>query len=59
MGRIARVDIDDGRYHVMNRGVNRQVVFFCDADRVEFGRLLGVIWERFEVRTLAYPCLSG
>ena len=56
MGRIARVDIDDGRYHVMNRGVNRQVVFFCDADRVEFGRLLGLIWERFEVRTLAY-CL--
>jgi REP element-mobilizing transposase RayT len=56
MGRTARVDVDNGRYHVMNSGVNRQVVFFSDADRVEFGRLLGVIWERFEVRTLAY-CL--
>jgi hypothetical protein len=28
MGRTARVDIDNGRYHVMNRGVHRQVVFF-------------------------------
>ena len=56
MGRATRVDIDNGRFHVMNRGVNREAVFFSDADRVEFGRLLGVIWERFEVRTLAY-CL--
>jgi hypothetical protein len=36
---MARVDIDNGRYHVMNRGVNRQMVFFSDADRVEFGRI--------------------
>jgi REP element-mobilizing transposase RayT len=41
---------------VMNRGANRQVVFFADADRVEFGRVLADIHERFGVETLAY-CL--
>ena len=40
----------------MNRGANRQTVFFCDADRIEFGRLLGEIHDRFGVRCIAY-CL--
>lgn len=40
----------------MNRGVNRQRIFFADADRVEFGARLDEIHERFNVTTLAY-CL--
>lgn len=40
----------------MNRGTDRARVFFCDDDRVDFGRLLGEIYERYEVPTLAY-CL--
>ena len=41
---------------MMNRGVNRQLVFFSDADRVEFGRVLAEMHQRFGVETLAY-CL--
>ncbi|MGK0274416.1 MAG: REP element-mobilizing transposase RayT [Ilumatobacter sp.] len=59
MGREHRVDIEGGWYHVMNRGVNRQMVFFDDADRVEFGRLLGVIHERFGVRVIAYCLMTN
>jgi REP element-mobilizing transposase RayT len=56
MGRAARIDIEDGWYHVMNRGVARQETFRCDPDRIEFGRLLGVGHERFGVEVHAY-CL--
>ena len=56
MGRPPRVDIQEGWYHVMNRGVARQATFHCDADRVEYGRLLGVGHERFGVEVHAY-CL--
>jgi putative transposase len=38
---MARIDRDDGRYHVMNRSVNRQVVFFSDAMQ-----LLGAVCTR-------------
>ncbi|HSL75287.1 MAG TPA: transposase [Ilumatobacteraceae bacterium] len=40
----------------MNRGVARQHTFHSDADRVEFGRLLGVGHDRFGVEVHAY-CL--
>lgn len=40
----------------MNRGVARRTTFFSDADRVEFGRLLGVASERSGVEIHAY-CL--
>lgn len=41
---------------MMNRGVDHQQIFFADADRVEFGRLLGEIHAKWGVETLAY-CL--
>jgi REP element-mobilizing transposase RayT len=40
----------------MNRGVNRQPVFFDDLDRIEFGRRLLDIHQVCDVETLAY-CL--
>ncbi len=43
-------------HHVMNRGVDRQIVFVGDRDRLDFGRGLGEMYERFGVETLAY-CL--
>ncbi len=46
-------------YHVMNRGVNRGAVFFSDADRVEFGRLLQQIFERFGVEVIAYCLMTN
>lgn len=56
--RRRRVDVEGGVHHVMNRGVNRQQVFFGDVDRFEFGRRLAEIHELFNVETLAY-CLMG
>lgn len=59
MGRAHRVDFEGGFHHVMNRGASRQTVFFCDADRVEFGRLLGVISDRLGIEVLAYCLLDN
>ena len=42
----------------MNRGVDRQAVFFADEDRYEFERRLAEMRQRFGVATLAY-CLMG
>lgn len=58
MGRALRTEIDGAWYHVMNRGAARQNVFFADADRIEFERLLGVGNVRFGVEVHAY-CLMG
>lgn len=56
MARRPRHDIAGAIHHVMNRGVDRQLVFFDDRDRIEFGHLLADIHQRFGVETLAY-CL--
>jgi putative transposase len=56
MTRPLRIDFPGSLHHVMNRGANRQRVFFGDIDRVEFERLLGDIFERFGVSIIAY-CL--
>lgn len=56
MPRRERIDFDGAIHHVMNRGVDRQPVFFADADRVEFGYRLAAIHRDFGVETLAY-CL--
>jgi REP element-mobilizing transposase RayT len=58
MGRKPRQLPESGIHHVMNRGAARQPVFFGDRDRIEFGRLLAELHERFGVETLAY-CLMG
>ena len=58
MARRLRIDIEGGIHHVMNRGVDRQPIFFADADRVEFGRRLAHIHDEYGVETLAY-CLMG
>ncbi|MEM9748355.1 MAG: transposase [Actinomycetota bacterium] len=56
MTRPRRIDQPGMIHHVMNRGVDRRPVFFADQDRLEFGRLLGEIHDRFDVIVLAY-CL--
>lgn len=59
MGRRPRCDIAGGVHHVMNRGVNRQRVFFGDGDRIEFGSRLADIHERFGVETVAYCLMTN
>jgi REP element-mobilizing transposase RayT len=56
MPRPLRPDVRDSWHHVMNRGVDRADVFFDDNDRVQFGRRLAEIHDRFGVETHAY-CL--
>lgn len=56
MSRRHRINAPGTIHHVVNRGVNRQRIFFTDADRVEFGRLLGEVHCRFGVSVIAY-CL--
>lgn len=58
MPRKTRTDYPGAIHHVMNRGVDHGAVFFDDADRVDFGRQLGAMHERFGVEFLAY-CLMG
>lgn len=59
MGRRQRTDGSGSWHHVVNRGVARRDIFVDDADRVEFGRLLGVACERFGVRIHAYCLMSN
>ncbi len=59
MGRAQRIDVEGGWYHVMNRGVSRQAVFFDDRDRIEFGRLLNQAFERFGVEVVAYCLMTN
>ena len=54
--RPLRPDIEDGWFHVMNRGIDRGVVFFHDSDRVEYGQQLADAYEHFGIVTHAY-CL--
>lgn len=58
MPRPHRREAESGIHHVMNRGVDRQAIFFTDGDRIEFGRCLAAIHEEHGVVTLAY-CLMG
>lgn len=56
MPRPPRVDASDVVHHVVNRGVDRQRIFFDDRDRVRFGQLLGEAHQRFAISVLSY-CL--
>jgi len=59
MGRVRRISFEGGVYHVMNRGVDRQRIFFDDCDRHEFGRRLGAVHERFGLETIAYCLMTN
>lgn len=59
MGRKPRERSESATYHVLNRGVDRQPIFFGDADRVEFGRLLRVINEKFGITVYAYCLMTN
>ena len=56
MARPLRSDVEDGWYHVMNRGIERRAIFTDDEDRLRFGDLLAQFEERFGVEVHGY-CL--
>lgn len=59
MGRPLRIDPAGGWHHVMNRGIDHGAIFFADTDRLEFGRLLGLVHDRFGVEIHAYCLMSN
>jgi len=56
MPRPLRPDIENGWFHVMNRGIDHCDVFLDDSDRVEYGERLADVYERYGILTHAY-CL--
>lgn len=59
MARRPREQAASSTYHVLNRGVDRQPIFFDDVDRIEFGRRLRAMFEDFGVVTYAYCLMTN
>jgi REP element-mobilizing transposase RayT len=53
-----RVNVADGWYHCMHRGIERRLIFCDDVDCRHFLSLLGDMVDRYRVRVHAY-CLLG
>jgi putative transposase len=58
MARPLRIQYEGAWYHVMNRGLSRQLIYKCDEHRNIFLELLAEIHQRFGVQIHAY-CLMG
>lgn len=58
MARPVRIRFKNAFYHVYNRGVEKQPIFFDERDRRTFLHLLGESVGRFQLRLFAY-CLMG
>ena len=56
MARTARVRSESGYYHVILKGNGRQILFECDADRLEFLELLSDSFRESNITLLAW-CL--
>ena len=54
MGRIARIDIGDNIYHVINRANARVKIFDNDSDYKDFEKILEEAVKKFDMRLLAY-----
>ncbi|MEL6892310.1 MAG: transposase [Actinomycetota bacterium] len=59
MPRAPRLDPLDGIHHVVNRGIDHGDVFVDESARLDFGRCIGVIADRFGVRILAYCLMTN
>ena len=59
MARPLRVDIVDGVYHVMSRGIDRNCIYKDDRDRLHFLDILSVAQERFRLRIYAYVLMDN
>jgi REP element-mobilizing transposase RayT len=58
MTRPLRIDEPGGWHHVMNRGVDRAVIYVHDRDRLTFEKLMGQLAEELGIEIHAY-CLMG
>jgi REP-associated tyrosine transposase len=59
MARSLRIDVPDGWYHVLNRGVERRPIFHRAEANSHFLELLGCLPSRFGVRLHAYVLMGN
>jgi len=59
MPRIARFTIDNGIYHVMTRGNNRQKIFQCDSDNLFYLKLLKKYKIKHRVKIYHYILMTN
>ncbi len=59
MPRVARVDVGDNIYHVLNRAVGRMRIFNSDREYQEFENLLIEASQRFGMRILSYTLMPN
>jgi len=59
MARSLRIDVPDGWYHVLNRGVERRQIFPDEGSNSHFLELLGCLPSRFGVRIHGYVLMGN
>ena len=59
MARPLRVDIKDGVYHVLTRGIDRNAIFRSDQDRKHWLDLMAEAHVRFRLRIFAYVLMDN
>lgn len=59
MARPLRIDVEDGIYHVVTRGIDRKPVFRENADREHFLGLMANVHQRFRLRLLAFVLMDN
>lgn len=59
MTRPLRIDVEDGWYHVMSRGIERRAIFVDDSFCLHFLDLLGEMSGRFGVQVHAYVLMGN
>ncbi len=59
MARPLRIEYSNAWYHVMNRGLSHEDIYFTREDRYLFLALLADISERFHIQIHAYCLMSN
>jgi putative transposase len=59
MARSLRIDVPNGWYHVLNRGVERRQIFPDEQANLHFLKLLGCLPSRFRMRIHAYVLMGN
>lgn len=59
MPRVAREKSESGIYHVMVRGINRDDIFFDEADHMRYLQTIARVKNRIEFSVLAYCLMSN
>lgn len=59
MSRPLRLDLPNCFYHVLNRGVDRQSIFYDQSDYTKFVELVGLMSERYTVAVWSYVLMGN